>query len=132
MNVTKVQILARGVSNRCPNCGRPTLFPPHSFAVNRRCPACGTGFDRGDGFYLGPWVLNYSVVVFGFVVPAIVLGAHGSLSWSAVLLAVLFGCVVLPALLYRATWSWWLMLYFFFLPGSLPANGGAVGVSEED
>jgi uncharacterized protein (DUF983 family) len=133
MSVTRAQIIQRGLSRQCPNCGRPhTLFPPRSFRVHRRCPVCGTGFDRGEGFFLGPWVINYTFVVFGFVLPAIVLGVRGFIPWSATLLIAAFGCTVIPFLLYRSTWSWWLMLYFYFLPDHLPANGGAAGAQEED
>ena len=132
MHVNRSQILARGFSNRCPNCGQRTLFPPGSFHINRRCPSCRTGFDRGEGFFLGPWVLNYTVAVFLFVLPAIVAGARGTVSWTASLVLAGIGCTLLPVLLYRSTWSWWLMLYFYFLPDSLPANGGASDGTEED
>lgn len=132
MIVTKAQIVRRGLTHRCPNCGERTLFPPKSLRVQRRCSICGTGFDRGAGFFLGPWVLNYTVAVFLFVLPAIVAGTAGTISWTASLILAAFGCTILPALLYRSTWSWWLMLYFLFLPQSLPANGGPVGESEED
>lgn len=132
MPVTKAQIVGRGLTNRCPNCGHHTLFPPRSFQVRRRCSECGTGFDRGDGFFLGPWILNYSVAVFLFVIPALVGGSRGLISWPAALIISGLGCTAIPVLLYRSTWSWWLMLYFYFLPGSLPANGGATGALEED
>ena len=132
MQVTKTQIVARGMSHRCPNCGERTLFPSGSLHIRRRCPNCGTGFDRGEGFFLGPWILNYTVAVFLFVLPAIVAGARGDISWTASLVLAAIGCTVLPVLLYRSTWSWWLMLYFYFLPGSLPANGGPIGALEED
>lgn len=130
--VTKAQVLRRGLTHRCPNCGERTLFPPRSFRVHRRCPQCGTGFDRGDGFFLGPWVLNYTVAVFLFVLPAVVAGTIQLISWTASFVLAAIGCTILPVLLYRSTWSWWLMLYFFFLPQSLPANGGPVGELEED
>jgi len=132
MAVTKAQILARGFSHRCPNCGEPTLFPPKSLRIRRRCPVCGTGFDRGEGFFLGPWVLNYGVSVFGFVLPAIILAVSEVVPWSVAIVLAAAGCLVLPALLYRSTWSWWLMLYFYFLPEALPANGGPTGDQEED
>lgn len=132
MQVTKTQILVRGLSNRCPNCGERTLFPPGSLQIRRRCPHCGTGFDRGEGFFLGPWVLNYTVAVFVFVLPAIVAGIGGKISWTAALVLAAIGCTILPLLIYRCTWSWWLMLYFYFLPESLPANGGPIGELEED
>jgi uncharacterized protein (DUF983 family) len=132
MPVTKAQIISRGVTNRCPNCGHRTLFPPRSFRIRRRCPECGTGFDRGEGFFLGPWVLNYTVAVFLFVLPAIVAGVRGYIPWSGSLVLAALGCTLVPVLLYRCTWSWWLMLYFYFLPQSLPANGGPTGTREED
>ena len=132
MSVTKAQILSRGVTNRCPNCGERTLFPPKSLRIRRRCPQCGTGFDRGEGFFLGPWVLNYTIAVFFFVLPALIAGARGAIPWLASLVLAGIGCTLVPLLLYRSTWSWWLMLYFFFLPDSLPANGGATGEEEED
>ena len=81
---------------------------------------------------MGPWVLNYTVAVFLFVLPAIVAGARGTVSWEASLMLAVLGCTVLPVVLYRSTWSWWLMFYFYFLPESLPANGGPIGEKEED
>jgi uncharacterized protein (DUF983 family) len=132
MNVTRAQIVRRGLHLRCMNCGEGMLFPPGSLRIYRRCPVCGTGFDRGEGFFLGPWVLNYTISVFCFVLPSIVLGARGVVPWSASFVLAAIGCVVLPALLYRAMWSAWLILYFFFLPHALPSNGGPTGVSEED
>lgn len=132
MHVSRSQIIARGVTNCCPNCGQRTLFPTRSLQIRRRCPTCGTGFDRGEGFFLGPWVLNYTVAVFLFVIPTIVAGVRGAVPWTAAFVFAALACTVIPALLYRSTWSWWLMLYFFFLPQSLPANGGPVGAQEED
>lgn len=132
MPVNKRLIVSRGLSNRCPNCGQKTLFPKGSLRIRRRCPECGTGFDRGEGFFLGPWVLNYTIAVFAFVLPAIVAGTVGLISWTAALVLAALSCTVVPIALYRPTWSWWLMLYFYFLPWSLPANGGPVGALEED
>ena len=77
-------------------------------------------------------MLNYTVAVFLFVMPALVAGVLEVIPWSAALVLASIGCTALPLLLYRSTWSWWLMLYFCFLPGSLPANGGPIGAQEED
>lgn len=132
MKVTQGQIIARGLSNRCPNCGERTLFPAGSFRINRCCPRCETGFDRGEGFFLGPWVLNYTVTVFGFVVPLVVLGARQVLPLPLAIPLIAVGCLGLPLLLYRCSWSWWLMLYFFFLPQKLPANCGPADEQRED
>ena len=132
MPVTRRQILSRGFSCRCPNCGERTLFPPRSLRVNRQCPNCGVDLDRGEGFYLGPWCLNYSVVVFGVVLPIIALAQQAVMPWGVAIVLVVIACGAVPALLYRLSWSAWLMLYFFFLPERLPANGGGVGTDAED
>src|ERR1700694_958204 len=100
MTVTRAQIVKRGLTNRCSNCGHRTLFPPKSFRVRRLCPDCGTGFDRSEGFFLGPWILNYTVAVFVFVLPAIVAGARGMMPWSVLLTVAAVGCTVAPVVLY--------------------------------
>ncbi|HYD85704.1 MAG TPA: DUF983 domain-containing protein, partial [Opitutus sp.] len=91
MHVTRLQVIRRGLSHRCPNCGEPTLFPPKSLQIHRRCPVCGVGLDRGDGFFLGPWVLNYTVVVF-CLVPIVVLSVRGIIPWVASLVLAGIGC----------------------------------------
>jgi hypothetical protein len=42
----------------------------------------------------------------------------------------MFGSFVIPVLLYRLSWGWWLTLYYCFLPDNLPANLG--GRPEDD
>jgi len=133
MKVTQGQILARGLANHCPNCGANTLFPPvPSFRVNPRCSECGLKFDRGDGFFLGPFVVNYTVTVFVFIVPTIVLYGFGAMPRAAMLAAIIFCALVLPALLYRRSWGWWLTGYFYFLPQKLPNNHSADGEDQEE
>jgi hypothetical protein len=62
------------------------------------------------------------------VLPLIVLGTMDEIPLSlAVVLAILIGGFGLPMLLYRWSWSWWLMVYFFWSPHKLPANGAGVG-----
>ena len=80
MRVTRSQIVLRGLSNECPNCGSHTLFKAGTrFTINPRCGACGLSIDRGDGFFLGAFVVNYTVTVLVFVVPAMVLYVSGVL-----------------------------------------------------
>lgn len=123
MNVTRRQILARGLAHQCPNCGAPTLFQPNTrFRINPRCTHCDLKFDRGDGFFLGPFVLNYSVTVFGFVAPVILFNFFRVIGPLTTLIAAGAGTLVLPILFYRASWSWWLMIYFYFLPEKLTNN----------
>jgi uncharacterized protein (DUF983 family) len=133
MQVTRSQIIARGVANCCPNCGRHSLFKPGArFKINERCENCGLKFDRGDGFFLGPFVINYGVTAFGFIVPGLFLYISGVFSPMATIVTAVIGALVLPVLLYRLSWSWWLMLYFYFLPQKLPNNRDESHEDEEE
>jgi len=70
MKVTRLQVVARGLRNRCPNCGAPTLFRKGSwFDVNKECPSCGLRFERDEGFFLGSMSLNYGVTLVCFLTP---------------------------------------------------------------
>jgi len=133
MQVTRGQIVARGGANLCPNCGSRTLFKPGTrFGISERCSNCGLKFDRGDGFFLGPFVVNYGVTVFVFVLPALLLFFLGALRMVAAITIVVAGAIVFPILLYRRSWSWWLMAYFFFLPQKLPINRNELSEDEEE
>jgi hypothetical protein len=98
------------------------------FKVNVSCPACGLRIENGDGAFLGPFVINYGITAFGIIVPVLVLYASGRLGATASVSIALVAGLAAPLVLYRLSWGWWLMLYYFFLPGSLPANlGGGAG-----
>jgi uncharacterized protein (DUF983 family) len=133
MPVTRQQILQRGFANHCCNCGANTLFKPGTmFGVNESCANCGMKFDRGDGFFLGPFVINYGVTVFGFVLPVIGCYLFHHLSGGVTIALSGGGAILLPILLYRLSWSWWLTGYFYFLPNKLTANRGDLGADGED
>ena len=132
--VTRAQIIARGLTNRCPNCGERTLFQKGTlFKVNPACPACGFPIERGsdEGFYLGSLSLNYGVTLIGFLLPVGILAWKGVIGTTTALVVGLIGAVAVPALLYRPSRSWWLMNYYLFLPQHLPANGGKGRVGED-
>lgn len=131
--IPRSEIVARGLANRCPNCGNHSLFPPRSLRIHPVCPVCELEFDPGGGFWLGPWVINYTVTVVAFVSPLLVLGVRDVVPLKlAIGLAVALGGFGIPLLLYRASWSWWLMIYFFFFPYRLPANWTGPGGDEMD
>ena len=123
MNVTQRQIIARGLANRCPNCGGRTLFREDNwFQLNRECPQCGLKIEKDEGFFLGAMSLNYGVTLVVFLTPVALCWYSGVLGDTAsVVLAVIFSLGV-PLALYRSSRSWQLMLYYFFLPQHLPAN----------
>ena len=135
LKVTRLQIVTRGLTNCCPNCGGRTLFRADArFRLNPECPACGFALERGtdEGFFLGSMSLNYGVTLVAYLVPLALLAYHGvmPLQVAAVLAGV--GALGVPALLYRPSRSWWLMNYYFFLPHHLPANGGTGRAGQDD
>jgi uncharacterized protein (DUF983 family) len=132
MKVTAGQVISRGLACRCPNCGEKTLFQPGKrFGVNPSCPNCGLKFEKGDGAFLGPFVLNYGVTVFGFVLPIIAFAVAGKLSLPMTIAGAAVAAFLLPLVFYRWSWGWWLALYYFFLLDNLPANRGAAPEDDE-
>ncbi len=135
MNVTRLQIVTRGLTNRCPNCGARTLFVPGSlFKVNPTCPSCGFVVERAndEGFFLGSMSLNYGVTIVCFLVPVLLLWLNQTIGDRTAAVLAVIGALVFPALFYRSSRSWWLMNYYFFLPHHLPANGGKGRVGQDD
>jgi uncharacterized protein (DUF983 family) len=137
MKVTRAQIIARGLTNRCPNCGARTLFKTGSlFQVNRECSACGLKIERDndEGFFLGSMSLNYGVTLVGFLVPVLLCYLSHVISGRAAAILAVAGAVIFPALFYRSSRSWWLMNYYLFLPHHLPANqaGATDGGGDEN
>jgi uncharacterized protein (DUF983 family) len=131
VKVTRIDVIRNGVLCRCPNCGQRTLFQPGRwFKVNEVCPGCGLKIEKGDGAFLGPFVINYGITAFGIIIPVIVLYATGKLGATATLAIALVAGLGAPLLLYRLSWGLWLMLYYLFLPDNLPAN--LQGKQEDD
>ena len=130
MKVTRVQILTRGLTNRCPNCGGKTLFVPGKvFRMNDACPACGFKFEGSggqEGFYLRATSLNFGVTLVGYLLPVLVLTYTGLIT-IPVAQVLAFGGALMPVFLYRPSRSWALLNYYIFCPEELPANNGWFG-----
>ncbi|MEO7414682.1 MAG: DUF983 domain-containing protein [Opitutaceae bacterium] len=135
MKVTRGQIVARGLSNRCPNCGARTLFKEGTFfKINRECPVCGFAIERGgdEGFFLGSMSLNYGVTLVCFLLPVMLLAYRKVIGMTPAIVLAGVGSVLFPALFYRSSRSWWLMNYYIFFPHHLPANGGKGRAGEDN
>lgn len=133
MEVTKGQIITRGLTNRCPNCGGHTLFKAGKlFELNEACPACGLKYEKDEGFYLGAMSLNYGITLVCALTPVALLWYYGVLgARTAVVLAVALS-VLIPVALYRSSRSWQLMLYYSFFPQHLPHNRRALDGLEDE
>jgi uncharacterized protein (DUF983 family) len=102
MRVRAGQIVLRGLLHRCPNCGNATLLA-RWLRVHDRCRVCGLRFEKEEGFFLGALVFNYTFTALSMTTPLVI-------------------AVVFPFLFYPTSKSLWLMTYYLFLPGELPAN----------
>lgn len=133
MKVTRIQIVTRGLTNRCPNCGQHTLFKPGSvFAVNPACTHCGLKIERDEGSFLGAMSLNYGVTLGCFLTPVLLLWYYKVLGDRVAGVLAIVGAFGFPALFYRSSRSWWLMNYYVFLPHHLPANQTAPRKGEDE
>jgi uncharacterized protein (DUF983 family) len=123
MKVTRLQMVARGLSNRCPNCGGRTLFRKGSwFEVNKECPRCGLQFERDEGFFIGSMSLNYGVTIACFLAPVMLLAYYGVIGTTTAIVLAGAGSIGFPIIFYRSSRSWWLMQYYVLFPTHLPAN----------
>lgn len=133
MKISRSQIVAAGLTHRCPNCGGRTLFRQGAlFQLNKNCADCGLQFERDEGFFLGSMSLNYGVTIFVFLVPVLLLYLAGVFSGLTASVLAGVGAIVFPMLFYRSSRSWWLMSYYFFLPQHLPANRIDLVIGEDD
>jgi hypothetical protein len=125
MKVTRLQVVSRGLRNRCPNCGGATLFRKGSwFQLNGACPECGLPFERDEGFFIGSMSLNYGVTLTVFVTPVIILAFRGDIGTTAAVVVAGIGALGFPVVFYRSSRSLWLMQYYLLFPLHLPANKG--------
>ncbi len=123
MPVTLRQIVSRGLSCRCPNCGGPLVFD-RGLRLRDQCPApgCGLRWQRSPGYYLGTAVWNYTLAVLVIFLAVLLVLETGWLSQTALVILAVVLALLLPVLFYKAAWSLWMMSYYFFLPHELPAN----------
>src|ERR1700750_1626179 len=104
MKVTRVQIIARGLTNRCPNCGAKTLFKPgRLFETNKRCAACNFTIERenDEGFYLGSASLNFGMTITLCLVPILLLWYFKVIGDLPAGVLAVVGALGFPVLFYR-------------------------------
>jgi predicted RNA-binding Zn-ribbon protein involved in translation (DUF1610 family) len=133
VKVTRVQVLGRGLLNRCPNCGGSTLFRAGTwFQVNKVCPACGLVIERDEGFFIGSMSLNDGVTLVCFLTPVLLLAYNGVIGTTTAVVLSGVGAIGFPVAFYRSSRSWWLMQYYLLFPMQLPGNKVDVGQAAGD
>jgi len=59
-SVSRVRMLWRGCTRRCPRCGTGSLFR-RWFEIVPDCPGCGLHFEREAGYWIGAMAVNIIV-----------------------------------------------------------------------
>jgi DNA-directed RNA polymerase subunit RPC12/RpoP len=133
MKVSRLQVVARGLRNRCPNCGGKTLFREGTlFQTNSACPSCGLKIERDEGFFIGSMSINYGVTLCLFLTPLMILAYKGVIGTTPAIVIAGVGALGFPVLFYRSSRSWWLMQYYLLFPLHLPANKAGAPAQGED
>ncbi|HRE83639.1 MAG TPA: DUF983 domain-containing protein [Opitutaceae bacterium] len=133
MNVTRSQIIRRGLTLRCPNCGGDGLFQKGKwFRLNRECPHCGLRLERDEGGFLGAMSLNYGFTLIVYLLPVLGLYLGEVISGRTAAIAAGVGAVVFPMVFYRWSRSLWLMNYYLVFPQHLPANRSETPLGEDE
>jgi len=119
--VDRGEILVRGATLRCPNCGGYGLFR-NWFKLHKACRLCGMTLEKEQGFYLGTTSIGYVLAIIFVLIPVCVLVVTDVLSlWVGVSVGII-GTIVFTVALYPCLLGWVIMLYFAILPQELPAN----------
>jgi uncharacterized protein (DUF983 family) len=117
-----LKTLSRGARLRCPACGRRSVFRS-PFHVRADCPACGTVFQREEGFFVGAVMLNVvtTEAAVMFAAGLCLLAFPGR---DRLLLGLLLAVALLfPVAFYHHAWSLWLA--GDHLVEGLPRRGGS-------
>jgi uncharacterized protein (DUF983 family) len=109
--------LSRGMAKRCPRCGERDVWDSF-FELRERCPACGFGFVREDGYWVGAMsiIIVFTEVVFGVVFVGGMLLTWPDVPWTRLLIAGLVLNAVVPVVFYPWSKTTWLGLDLFFNP----------------
>ncbi len=103
--------MLRGVLKKCGRCGAGHLFDSW-FEQKERCPGCGLKFEREPGFFVGAYLINFSIVIILLFVLCMGFVAMKAIDHDAavapIVIAGLLVSVVAPVAFYpfsRTIWS---------------------------
>ena len=108
-------LLRRGLRQRCPVCGRGTIFAGF-FKTYEKCPVCGFEFEREPGYYTGAMAINLVVSELLIAIVAVPLAASQAVPVSTLIILGVTLPILLPVLFYRPTKSLWMSFDHFIHP----------------
>lgn len=123
--------LGRGSVGRCPNCGARGVFSSY-FTLRERCPVCGLGFEREEGYWLGAMVVNLGVTeaLFGVLFIGGMLLTWPEVPWTLLLVAGIVLNATVPVVYYPLSKTTWMGIDLFFNPPSPAEEADAITARE--
>jgi len=109
----------RGLAGRCPRCGGRGVFRSLT-ELRERCPTCGFGFVREEGYWLGAMAVAFAMVeiVFAALLIAVIGSTWPDVPWTPLLIAGLVLNGVVPFLAYGWAKTIWLGIHYAFSPAT--------------
>jgi uncharacterized protein (DUF983 family) len=113
---SRLRMLGRGATRRCPRCGAGRLFR-HWFTMVDNCPRCGMKFEREPGYWTGAIAINTIVVggLFTIVLVVTMILTVPDIPWVTVLLVVVPLMTIGPMIVYPFSKTLWLAVDLGFL-----------------
>ena len=123
-NVPKERIrirLIRGLSLRCPQCGRGKVFDG-LFSMRVSCSHCLLKFEREQGYFVGAIYVNYAATILIAVPGFFVLDYWTEISISQQLFLWIAFAILFPLLFFRHSRSLWLVADYILNPAEPPPD----------
>ena len=99
----------RALLLRCPRCGQGKVFR-RFVLMNRDCPSCDLGFDRGDGYWLGSMMFNMAFAMGTVIVVflLVLLLTSPDPNWDLTIILVVVSALLSPLLFFPFSRTLWI------------------------
>ena len=116
------KLIGRGLAKKCPVCGRGKVFESW-FKMRDRCPSCGYGFEREEGYWVGALIVNiaFAEAWFAVLFVTVLLATAPDVAWMPLLVIALVTNGLLPVIFYPYSRSLWMAVDLYFHPATAPA-----------
>src|SRR6266513_4523773 len=113
---SRLRMLARGATRRCPRCGAGKLFH-RWFTMLPSCPRCGLQFEREPGYWTGAIVMNTIIIggLFMLVFVVTMILTVPDIPWVTLLIVVIPLMTLGPLIIYPFSKTLWVAVDLAFL-----------------
>ncbi|MCP4784436.1 MAG: DUF983 domain-containing protein [Fuerstiella sp.] len=108
-DLTFSQAVCRGITLRCPACGRGKLFR-RLLSMHKKCSSCELSFERPSGYFLGATYINYGLTAASTTVSYVTLHFGLGCTNGQLLPGLVAFILIFPLVFFRFARSLWLSL----------------------